>query len=324
MGEIKYIKKLFRLFATGFCLRDKKIFKIAMLEQVIKSIRDFFYTRNFQEIAVPIFNKSLPLEPNIYAFKVEDYYLPTSPEATLKKAIARGIGNCFAIGHTFRDLEGESPIHKPEFLMLEWYRENAAYEDIMDECKELIHNIKTKTKTLTLDKSWPRISMEYLFAEYAKLDLKEIIDDKAISKVAAKKGYKTKEADWESLFNQIFLNEAVLPHQPFFLIDYPARISPLCVKRQDKPYLAERFELYINGIEIGNGNTENTDATEVLKMMKNEEKYRKKKGLICPPIDMEFIEALRKMRGKSYAGVGLGIERLAMALGNIDDIRLIN
>jgi len=331
-----------------------------MIGQVIKAIREFFYQKNFHEVVVPIFHTSLPLEPNLYAFKVGKYFLPTSPEATLKKAIARGIGNCFAIGHSFRDLEGSSVIHKPEFLMLEWYREKADYRKIMEECEELIFFIKNYillsspaersdlyNNILEIASSgrhvwsrndrksrWPVISMENLFAKYAHLSLVEITSDTTIvgynvinSKdklvlFARKKGYKTKHFTWESLFNQIFLNEVVphLPKEPFFLIDYPAKISPLCAKRSDKPYLAERFELYINGVEIANGNTENTDAREVLQAMRNEEKYRKRKGLICPPIDMEFIDALSKMQNKSYAGVGVGVERLAMMLGGIRDI----
>lgn len=302
-------------------------------EEIIISIRDFFYRKNFREVVVPIFHTSLPLEPNIYAFKIGNYYLPTSPEATLKKAIAKGAGNCFAIGHTFRDMEGISPIHSPEFLMLEWYREDADYRKIMEECRELILSIhkalckryscKGRRGGINLNTRWRILSMVDLYYKYTKLDMAEIIDERKMLSVAKKRGYKIKDATWEQLFNQIFLNEieSHLPKTPFFLIDYPARISPLCAKRVDKPYLAERFELYINGIEIANGNTESTDAEGILRGMKSEEKYRKTRQIICPPIDMEFIYALKKMNGKSYAGIGLGIERLGMVLANIEDIR---
>lgn len=315
-----------------------------MLEEIIKSIRDYFYKKNFHEVIIPILNKTLPLEPNIYAFKVRDYYLPTSPEATLKKAIAKGIGNCFAIGSTFRDMEDTSPIHRPEFLMLEWYREDADYKKIMEETRELIlycHKVILASESTNatnasrilrgswssqddvLYNKWPMLSLVDLFQKYAKLNLSEIIDDKKMLKTAKTKGYETDNVTWEQLFNQIFLNEIEphLPKKPFFLIDYPVRISPLCAKRTDKPYLAERFELYINGIEIANGNTENTDAAEVLKAMEEEEKYRKKAGILSPPIDMEFIGALEKMNGKTYAGIGLGIDRLTMIIAGVNDIQ---
>lgn len=292
-------------------------------EQIIKSIRDFFSARGLREIIIPIFNTSLPLEPNIYAFRLGKYYLPTSPEATLKKKIAQGIGNCFAVGHTFRDLEDTSSIHSPEFLMLEWYRENADYRRIITDTRQLIIFIKEKIKSKTLlPEKWQEISMEQVFRKYARLNLSEIIDDKMMIKVAAEKGYSIKNTTWEQIFNQIFLNEVEphLPKEPFFLTDYPAKISPLCAKRTDKPYLAQRFELYIGGVEIANGNSENTDAEGILRSMKEEEKYRKKRGILSPPVDMEFIEALRKMHGKNYAGSGLGVERLAMVLGGIEDI----
>lgn len=306
----------------------KNIRSLLTRENIVNAVRDFFCARGFREVIVPIFNTSLPLEPNIYAFQVGDYFLPTSPEATLKKAIAAGAGNCFAIGHTFRDLENSSPIHKSEFLMLEWYKKNADYADIMGECEELIYhltkkNIFNKTQRSRKSVEWGKISMEDLFRKYAKLDLEKITDGEEILKVAKARGYNIKNASWEQIFNQIFLNEIDphLPKEPFFLVDYPARISPLCAKRQGKPYLAERFELYINGIEIANGNTENTDAAEVLSSMKEEEKYRVQNALVCPPIDMEFIDALRKMQGKNYAGIGLGIERLAMVLAGVKDIK---
>ncbi len=301
-----------------------------MIEQVLKAIREFFYRKNFHEVVVPILHTSLPLEPNIYAFQIGKYFLPTSPEATLKKAIAKGIGNCFAIGSTFRNLEGSGKLHKPEFLMLEWYREDADYRKIMEECRDLILFLNQLRKggpcKANLAGEWRKLSMVDLFKKYAKLELEEIIDDKKIITIAQKKRYRVRDASWEQIFNQIFLNEIEphLPQEPFFLIDYPAKISPLCQPQKARPFEAERFELYMDGIEIANGNTENTDAEGILRSMKKEEKYRKRMGILSPPIDMEFIEALRKMKGRSYAGIGLGVERLAMVLEGVSDIDKID
>lgn len=313
---------------------------IFIREQIIKSIREFFYQKEFHEVAIPVLNTSLPLEQNIYPFKTtwtnikgnKDFYLSTSPEAYLKKMIVKGMRNCFGIGHSFRNMEGAGPLHNPEFLMLEWYRENSTYEDIMRDTRDLILSIhkaiykstscKERRDWINFNAEWKVLSMVDLFKKYAKLDLEEIIDDKKIIITVQKKGYKVRNATWEQIYNQIFLNEIEphLPKEPFFLIEYPAKISPLCAKRKDKPYLAERFELYINGIEIANGNTENTDYKSVHREFKIESEMRKKAGLISPPIDMEFINALKKMQGKSYAGIGMGIDRLTVVLGEIDDI----
>lgn len=335
---------------TAYVMNLKPIF---LREEIIKSIRQFFYARNFHEAVIPVLNTALPLEQNIYAFKAiwntgkgdRNFYLSTSPEARLKKLIAWGIGNCFAIGHTFRNLEDSGNIHSPEFLMLEWYRENATYRDIMREARALILSIykafckSTSCKEcrdgINFHNKWKVFSMVDLFKKYAKWDLEELCHAESVSAsgkilkpALTRRGrrvqddYNIKGATWEQIFNQIFLNEveAKLPREPFFLTDYPAKISPLCAKRHDKPYLAERFELYIDGKEIANGNTENTDVEDVIRSMKKEEKFRKKMGILSPPIDMEFIESLRKMHGKSYAGIGLGIDRLAMVLGNVEDI----
>ena len=329
---------------------SKSIRPIIIREQVIKSVREFFTKKEFHEVVIPVFNSSLPLEQNIYSFKTtwvnlkgkKVFYLTTSPEAYLKKMIAKGIGNCFAIGHSFRNMESAGKIHNPEFLMLEWYRQDAAYEYIMREVKELIlfcQKVILASESVSASRirrgswtsqddvllhEWPVISLEYLFKKYARLNLADIIDDKRLTKAAKEKGYKIEDKTWEQIFNQIFLNEIephLSPKEPFFLIDYPAKISPLCAKRKDKPYLAQRFELYIAGIEIGNGNTENTDYKSVHKVFKVESEKRKKVGELSPPIDMEFIRALKKMQGKSYAGIGLGVDRLAMMLGGIKNIK---
>ena len=349
-------------------------------EEVIKAIREFFYRKKFHEVVIPVFNIALPLEPNIYAFETvwrlpkdeKKFYLPTSTESSLKKMIAKGMGNCFAISKTFRNLEGSGKWHHPEFLMLEWYRENTTYHDIMEETQELIlfvvrhsresgNPFRFKNEWIPNQVgddniSWPRTSMEDLFKKYANINLEEFCHAELTSSVipnlfrdpigtlkpirqaqdpeyiegqvqgdkrrSVRDEYNVKGATWEQIFNQIFLNEVEphLPKTPFFLTDYPSRISPLCAKRKDKPYLAERFDLYMEGIEIANGNTENTNASEVLEAMKNEERYRKDKGLFSPPIDMEFIEALKMMKGKTWAGAGLGVDRLSMLVAGCKDI----
>ena len=329
--------------------KNMQLKPIFIREQIIKSVRDFFTDLGFHEVIIPVLNTALPLEQNIYPFKTtwdnlkakKEFYLTTSPEAYLKKMISLGMGNCFGIGHSFRNLEDSGSLHNPEFLMLEWYREDADYKKIMKEVRELIiyiHNEIQEYKLLCHSREsgnpfrlksewipgqarddnrlWSVLSLVDLFQKYAKLNLAEIIDDQRLIKAAKGKEYEIKNKTWEQIFNQIFLNEieAHLPKDPFFLIDYPTRISTLCAKRKDKPYLAERFELYINGIEIGNGNTENTDTEDVVRSMKREEKYRKKMGILSPPIDTDFIKALDYMKNKKYAGIGLGVDRLAMIL----------
>lgn len=257
-------------------------------EKIIKRIREYFTDMNFHEVITPVLNKNIPLEPNIYPFVTGPYFLSTSPEKNLKKMLALGIGNCFSIGHSFRNLEASGPLHTPEFFMLEWYRKNADYTVIMNDVKKLITFLDKQ-----LTKGWNVFSLPKLFKKYAKLDLIEFIGD-------------TKNrADYDKIFvNEI---ESRLPKTPLFLIDYPSIISPLCKPKKDNPLLAERFEFYMNGIELANGNTENTNIESV------------KKGL-RKPLDKEFLSSLKKMQNASYAGVGLGLDRLTMILTKSDRI----
>lgn len=315
---------------------------IFIREQVIKAIRDFFYNKNFHEVITPTLNTALPVEPNIYAFttrwqtqgETKELYLATSPESGLKKMLARGIGNCFAISKSFRTLEGAGSLHNPEFLMLEWYRENARYPIIMKDLQELILDLKKRIdeyldrkggtiltyqgKEIDLAEPWETFSLVELFKKYAQLNLENIIDDTSMMKAAQAKGYTIDKATWGQLFDQMLVNEIEpqLPKSPFFLTDFPARISPLCEVNKNKPYLAERFECYIAGYEIGNGNNENTDYESIKTIFEAEKKKRNNSA----EVDEEFIEALKRMQGKQYAGIGIGIDRLAMIFTDVTDI----
>lgn len=265
-------------------------------EQIIKRIRSFFYRHNFHEVIVPMLNDTLPSEPNLYPFSTvwktnngdKTMYLPMSPERGIKRLLAEGIGNCFSISKSFRNIEQSGSLHSPEFLMLEWYREDAVYTDIMADVEKLFINFGFKEK-------WPVFSLKELFRKYLNIELEKVINDEI----------------WAQNYDQLFVNEieSKLPKEPLFLIDFPAKISPLCKPQKNNPIFAERFEFYISGIEIGNGNTENTDVESVRKV------FESQRALTNLPIDEDFLTSLKIMNKKSYAGVGIGIDRLAMVLG---------
>lgn len=323
---------------------------VLIKEVVIKTIRDFFYRHEFHEVVTPTFNRALPLEPNIYSFESSwragqaetPVYLSVSPESGLKKMLAQGMGNCFALGKCFRNLEGAGSRHNPEFLMLEWYRTDASYQQIMTDTEKLVSEVWRQVceftgstnatlsyqgQTVSLQEPWPRLSLEALFLEYAGLRFVDIMTDEELTKVAAAKGYQTEGATWSQLFDQIFLNEVEshLPASPHFLLDFPARLSPLCKPQTAKPYLAERFETFLFGMELGNGNTEQTDVTAVKQRFAAELAARQKAGQAAPPIDLEFLAALETMSQApySFAGIGLGVDRLAMIMANQSTIQAV-
>ena len=279
-------------------------------EKIIKLIREYFYKQNFHEVIVPILNDALPIEKNLSPFTTtwntlenkQTFFLPMSPERSLKIKLSQGIGNCFAIGHSFRNLENKGSLHNPEFLMLEWYRENADYKKIMEDVQELIKYLESSVGTTSFTSgviNWPVFSIADMFKKYVKIDMDDAIE----------------KGEYDKLFvNEI---ESRLPNTPLFLIDFPSSISPLCQPQKNRPDLAERFEFYINKIEMGNGNTENIDYKSV-------EKSFKSLRIENQPIDNDFLNALKIMKstGKSYAGIGVGIDRLAMLFARISTINI--
>jgi elongation factor P--(R)-beta-lysine ligase len=316
-------------------------------EEVIKTMRQFFYMQQFHEVIPMNLNNAIPLEPNIYTFSTEwntrtaakKLFLGTSPERNMKNMLAKGMGNCFAIGKCFRNLEGSGSKHIPEFLMLEWYRENEDYFALMSDIQSMILALKKNIDTylqrehttnltygdMTIDLSgeWPLFSTVELWKKYAGLDLEEILDEETLLKKAPEKGYTTDGATWSQLYDQIFVNEIEphLPLTPFFVNDFPARLSPLCKVNKEKPYLAERFEFYMFGMELANGNNENLDYVSLKNIFEKESAARKKQG-IDQPVDEDFLHSLQTMAesGKTYTGIGMGIDRLAMIFANKEHI----
>lgn len=308
-------------------------------ELVIKTIREYFYNQGFHEVFVPILQQTIVVEPNIYPFTTtwatsnnkQALFLPTSPEAACVNYLAAGGGNCFAIAPAFRNHENTSPIHTPEFLMLEWYREQSDYKNIMDEVQSLVLHIASfPFPELKMSQfrewsttPWKTLSLIDLFQQHIGISLPDYLGDKKMKSLAKQKGYTIKGASWEQLFHQLFLNEIEpkLGTDPYFLIDYPSKISPLCQPKKDNPNFCERFELFINEIEIANGNTQNTNSAFIQKVFIQEAKKRK---LNKKFIDESFLQTTESIKTKGVCGVGLGLDRLLMLLTGASDIHTLN
>lgn len=353
---------------------NKKLKHIVLRDELMKATRAFFAKRNFCEVIPPVLNDAVPNEPGLHPFVtqwikgavVRDFYLPTSPERSLKMALSQGLGNCFSIGHCFRNLEGSGSLHSPEFLMLEWYKVHSTYQDIMKEVQEYIefvskqlnpiverylneshrkdqpslHSIRSPaerdpricTPTISATASgqshqvgefainqWKIFSIKERFENVTGIRYENLLtEDQILVNVAKKLNYTIENASWREIFDQVFVNEieAGLPNEPVFLVDFPSRISPLCKKKSDAPHIAERFELYIGGVEIANGNNENTNVTEIREVFEKEIDAGKS------PLDTQFLDALHKMdtSGRSFAGVGLGLDRLMMLMMGEENI----
>lgn len=313
-------------------------------EWTIQSLRNFFIDRNFHEIDTPTLLAKIPIEPNLYPLKTtwtqknKTFYLPTSPESSLKKVIAKGVGDCFTISKVFRDLEDIGPTHNLEFSMLEWYEINKNYKDIAQTTQDLVldvyHQILKKlnlTKTnilnyqdqqIDLSSPWYSFTLQQLFKEYADIELSQNLTADKIIATAKLKGYNTDGVTtWEPLYTQIFINEieSKLPQdKPVIIFDYPTQLSPLCIPCPDSPGFSERFEFYIGGMEIGNAYTELTNSKILQQNFDTETKFRQENHLPLHPYDQDFVKACGQL--PSCGGIGLGVDRLAMLFANTPNI----
>ena len=320
-------------------------------EKVLTAIRRFFLDRGFHEVETPYLTGSLPPESYLDVFettlldrnrKPTRAFLPTSPEPFLKKLLVAGIGNCFALPKSFRNTEDKSTTHNPEFTILEWYRVNADYTDIMHDCEELLLFINaylkrsgkeegaTKSseliyqgKHVDLTQPWERLTVVEAFKKHAKIDLNHALDRESLAKLAGAKGYHVGEKDeWEEIFHQIFLNE-VEPRlgggKPTIICEYPADLAALAKLKTGDERFAERFEFYIEGLELGDAYSELTDADEHLARFKLEEKERARLGKTAHPIDMDFIDALKVGMPKA-GGIAVGVDRLIMLFADVSNI----
>jgi lysyl-tRNA synthetase class 2 len=213
----------------------------------------------------------------------------------------------FEITKVFRNREEISRLHNPEFTMLEWYRVQADYRAIMDDFEELFIKIIGGEKLVyqgeeyDLKLPWPRISFEEAFAKYAGRKIEGIKDED---------------------FYQIFYNEVEpklrASHRPAFVYDYPVSQAALARKCPGDLRFAERWEVFLAGIELGNCFSELTDPIEQRKRFETEMAQRRAQGKAQYPIDEELLKVLGKM--PECAGIAVGVDRLVMLAADAETI----
>lgn len=311
---------------------------------LINAVRAFFNNQGFYEVETPILQVSPVMDTHIHAFKTEllevdlktkrELYLHTSPEFAMKKLMVAGIANMYQICHVFRNGEGSS-LHSPEFTMIEWYRAQAGYEDIMNDCEGLLRSVATKLdlkayryKNHVSDpfKAWQRISVVEAFAKYAQINLETFLQDedtKGFGTAAAGQGVRVVDTDrWDDIFFAV-MDALVEPKlgigTPTILYDYPASMASLSRKKPDDERFAERFELYVCGVELANAFGELTDAAEQRKRFEEEMALKQRLYGEQYPIDEDFLKALEYGLPES-GGIALGIDRFAMLTTGADNI----
>ena len=310
--------------------------------------REFFRSRGFDEVETPCLVSAPGMEPHICAFESafvpegggapHPLWLHTSPEYAMKRLLAEGWRRVFQLARVFRNGE-VSATHNPEFTMLEFYRAGTDYRGIMEDLEALLSHCARELRGGTrlsrggrevdLEPPFPRLAVAEAFAARAGIDLASCRGSAARLREAARaRGIDAgpEGEPFEDAFFRVFL-QAVEPGlgfpRPVFLVDWPSSLAALARLKRGDPRWAERFELFVGGLELANGFSELDDAAEQRRRLEAEQARRRQLGLPVYPIDELFLEAVGRM--PEAGGVAVGFDRLLMLLcgaSSIEDVLL--
>ena len=305
--------------------------------RIKRALQAWFDARGFTEVEAGQLQFSPGNETHLHALKTSvltpdaiatPMYLHTSPEFACKKLLAAGETQIYDFARVFRNREA-GPLHASEFTMLEWYRAGADWKTVMDDTLALVRAAAAATPTDTF--RWrdhhaavahdpKRLTLQEAFEHFAKIDLLATVDDTGegvrdlLAEAACTRGIRVSEDDnWSDIFSKVLVDK-IEPYlgldAPTFLCEYPSCEAALARKSPHDPRVAERFELYICGVELANGFGELTDPIE--QRARFEADMTAKLAIYGEtyPIDEDFLAALAFMPPAS--GVALGFDRLVM------------
>jgi elongation factor P--(R)-beta-lysine ligase len=317
--------------------------------RIKSAMRSWFEREGFNEVETNQLQVSPGNETHLHGLATQrlspdgqtiaPFYLHTSPEFSCKKLLAAGETQIFEFARVFRNREA-GPLHATEFTMLEWYRAHAEWTVVIDDALALLKLAATaigathyswRGHSVAIDAQPKRLSLQQAFLYLAQIDLLATLDDQGMGKLDAlaaaadSVGIATADDDtWSDLFSKILVQK-IEPYlgfdAPCILCDYPACEAALARRSPQDPRIAERFELYVCGVELANGFGELTDPVE--QRARFEADMAQKQAIYGEtyPIDEDFIAALSIMPPAS--GVALGFDRLVMLASGarrIDDV----
>ena len=274
---------------------------------MIRSARSFFQGRDYLEVETPQLVTEQAPELHIEAIPCNERFLHTSPELCMKRLLSSGYSRIFQIARVFRAGE-RGRCHLPEFSLLEWYRAGTDYRGLMCECEDLFvavsrslglgERIRYCGKEISLLPPWERLTVAEAFDRYGSVSLDEALasglEDQIITaEVAPRLGFP----------------------RPTFLYDYPSSSGSLARLKAGMPKVAERFEIYLAGMELANGFSELTDPREQRERFEWELQRRRNAGKISYPMPERFLAALEDM--PESAGIALGLDRMAMIFADV-------
>lgn len=283
--------------------------------RIVKAIRRFFEDEGFLEVNTPVMTAAPAPEPYIDAIGTDDgHFLITSPELYMKRLLAAGYERIFQITPAFRRGE-QGRFHHPEFTLLEWYRAGSDYETLQDDCRRLLTVVcqavgrldpwEVRGRRLQITGDWGCFTVHEAFRIFA--------------------GWEPSDAVDQTRFDQDLV-EKVEPHlgfpTPCILKDYPAGQAALARLKPGDASVAERFELYWNGLELANGFSELTDGDVQGERFREALEERERLGLRTYPWPQHFLDCM-PLLPQSCAGIALGVDRLVLLLAgatHLDDV----
>lgn len=286
-------------------------------------IRQFMAERKILEVETPVLTHATVTDVQLDSFRSEysspqtsfgkNLFLQTSPEYAMKRLLASGTGAIYQISKVFRN-EEQGKLHNPEFTMLEWYQPNYDHHQLMHELELLLSRFAVNHCN--------KIGYGELFLEHTGMD-PHTCETNDLKSLAQQYGFSSTVEERSVLLDFIFsdkITSTLGNTRPMFVYDYPACQCALAKLSGKPPKVAERFELFINGMEIANGFHELTDADEQLARFEQDLVSREKVKRKDLSVDHLFLDAL-KHGLPDCAGVAVGIDRLLMAMTGIKDIR---
>ena len=325
----------YRMRHTDLIMNEEVRTTFARRSQILREIRAYLDGHGFMEVETPVL-LTLEIGADARPFKTHhnaldiDMYLRIETELYLKRLIVGGFERVYEVGRIFRN-EGMDSSHNPEFTTIEMYQAYVDYAYMMDFIEGLYRTVAEKVcGTLqipyqgnTIDLSrWERLTMTEAVKRYSGVDFSLIASDEEARAVAKEHGVeleKGKDSKGHILaaFFDAYVEDKLI--QPTFIYDYPVEISPLAKRKPTDPTMTERFEYFINGMEMGNAFSELNDPIDQRTRMEEQAAKKRAQGANAQ-VDEDFLDALEHGMPPT-GGLGMGVDRFVMLLTDSASIR---